>query len=196
MRHLPLTEYPEHVARLETFAFKPIIEDLTLQDHQSIIWLDSGDELRAPLHTIMDQLRRNGYWFAQQPSTIDQQTRAQTYALLHVDPLKFINKPFCAGNMHGFVRNTKAYENVLKPTITCALNEHCIAPKAPPSKSPVNLQVKTHNFDQSVYSIMLYEHGYQNFIHCHCSSHYLAIYSYRLYSHWFLLLDCAELLSQ
>ena len=155
LRAFPFEQYPLHVRNLYNFAWKPLIleQAFALPNVTAVLMLDSGVELRAP-HAFSDVKRsvmERGYWFAQQSYTVERRTRHQTLDALGIDVEAVKGRPFCAGGLHGFMKDSPAYYAVALRAVQCARNESCIAP-AGSGRS-------THNFDQSVMSALVYATG-------------------------------------
>ena len=153
----PFQIYPAHVRNLYNYAWKLLVLELafnqTLLTADSVLVLDSGVELRRPfaLSDIKRQLVERGYWLAQQSNNVEKKTRRETWEWLGVSEAAITGKPFCAGGLNGFMRNSAAYREVLLPAIACAKDETCIAPAGSGRSS--------HNFDQSVLSVLVWSTG-------------------------------------
>jgi hypothetical protein len=157
LRRFDFARYPLHVRNLFNYAWKPLLFADAFQHIDSrapgstVLILDSGVEVRAPLGSVAELLRRHGYWVATQPNHVNRKTHPQTYARLGVAPRVVFGRSFCAGGLQGYVRDTYAYRHVLQPAIRCALDEDCIAPDGSGRSN--------HNYDQSVTSTLFYAHG-------------------------------------
>ena len=147
--------YPQHVRNLYNYAWKPLMleQAFALPGVSAVLLLDSGAELRAP-HAFSDikrTLMERGYWFARQTYNVDQRTMPETLAKLGIDPSSVRGQPFCAGGLHGFMKDSPAYYEVAMAAFECAKDESCIAPQGSGRSS--------HNFDQSVMSALIYATG-------------------------------------
>lgn len=71
-----------------------------------------------------------------------------TWQYFKLDKNTFHGRPSYSGNTVGFVYDSPAYHEILKPWVECAAVEACMAP---PGTSTAN-----HRFDQSVLSIITY----------------------------------------
>jgi len=151
----PFQLYPRHVRNLYNYAWKLLMLELAFNTTatDAVLLLDSGVELRRPyaLSDIKRQVVERGYWLAKQSNTIDRKTRKETWEWLGVSKAAIKGKSFCAGGLNGFLRNSAAYREVLLPAIACAKDDKCIAPEGSGRA--------THNFDQSVLSVLVWSTG-------------------------------------
>ena len=151
----PFDLYPRHVRNLYNYAWKLLMLELAFNTTtaEAVLLLDSGVELRRPfaLSDIKRQMVERGYWLAKQSNKIDKKTRKETWELLGVSEAVIKGKGFCAGGLNGFMRNSAAYREVLLPAIACAKDDRCIAPEGSGRA--------THNFDQSVLSVLVWATG-------------------------------------
>jgi len=162
VRPFNFSAYPAHVRNLFQYAFKPLLVYDALQHASAVMILDSGIEVRAPLRSIKQHLRQHGHFFASQPNKVWLKTHDDTFRALGVDvnaaefPQQWRDVPFCAAAIFGFVRThpSAAYERVVVRAAECALQgAGCLSP---PGSGRSN-----HNFDQSVYSILMRVEGLQ-----------------------------------
>ncbi len=154
-----------HIYNLFNYAWKLVITRLMFDFYPEIdkfVYLDSGLEIRHPnaLNEIAEQIEQNGYWNVQQPNFVNFMTHSATFQYLSArigiskDELfnKLIDEPMCSGGIHGWKRNSEAFQTIIKPAYECSLIENCI--------SPLETGQDNHRFDQSVLSIYFRYYGY------------------------------------
>ncbi|KAG2393254.1 hypothetical protein C9374_006785 [Naegleria lovaniensis] len=151
---------PQHFRDLKTFAWKPLVMYLALQQFSSIIFLDSGVELWNRLDRIEDILLTKGYFHVVQEGlttawrccgTIGELTHDATFHYLGLKREEYGPKEMCSGGIQGYIRDSYSYRNVLIPTLECAWDVNCIAPKGS--------SLANHRQDQSVFSLMIHKAG-------------------------------------
>ena len=57
--------YPPHVYNLKIYVWKPIIIEESLEEWKSILWLDAGCDIRAPITPIIDIIEKEGIFLVQ-----------------------------------------------------------------------------------------------------------------------------------
>jgi hypothetical protein len=154
LRVLPFESYPAHISKIETFAFKSLAMEVTLQHHLNALWIDCQAEVRSSLEPIIRNLHRNGYWFASHGGKVVAVSHPETMSRLQVSSLDLGDKIACSGLAFGFVRDSEAYHDVLLPAIECSVDPRCIDPK---SLKEFALDPVRHNFDVAVFSILLHK---------------------------------------
>eukprot|EP00042_Codosiga_hollandica_P048003 m.530081 g.530081 ORF g.530081 m.530081 type:complete len:543 (-) comp57567_c1_seq7:54-1682(-) len=160
IRSLDLAALPAHVSIITNYAFKPTIFFESLQEHPAILYFDSGIELRAPLTEIRNSLLKHGYWMARQYGEVLQETHPHMFEKLGIERSCFSKKQFCAGGLHGYVRDSDAYRKVLLPTLRCAFDVDCIAPPPWKNLTQYSPAVIAHQYDQSAFSIYMHKAGF------------------------------------
>eukprot|EP00727_Mastigamoeba_balamuthi_P008068 m51a1_g3882 hypothetical protein (847) ;mRNA; r:41906-45119 len=152
LRRFNFDPYPPHVRRLYNYAWKLLLINESFAYSDTILVVDAGLEIRRPLTDLRASLRRHGYFSGVQKYAVRQVTMPQTPRELGVGELDKFDKQFCMGGLQGFVKGSDAERRVLQPSVKCALREECICPKGSGRD--------THNFDQSVISIMYQFNGF------------------------------------
>eukprot|EP00053_Salpingoeca_punica_P014842 m.135123 g.135123 ORF g.135123 m.135123 type:complete len:422 (+) comp16553_c0_seq6:1566-2831(+) len=153
VRQFNFSAVPLHVRNLYTYAWKPLVIQEALQMHAAVLVLDGGAELRQSLAPIKERLlAQGGFFSAQQSNTVGRKTHPDTFAFFKQDPRAFDDKPFCAANVQAYIRDSRPARNIVPAMAACALDEDCIAPAGSGRES--------HNYDQSVLSILAYQHGH------------------------------------
>eukprot|EP00040_Diaphanoeca_grandis_P007422 m.40861 g.40861 ORF g.40861 m.40861 type:complete len:576 (-) comp18636_c0_seq1:16-1743(-) len=157
VKPFPFDSQPDHVVNLYNYAWKILAVEDALKQFNSVLMLDSGVELRAPLITIKEIMVETGHFSTIQPGTVYSATHENTFRKLGVDPDHPQHKqrwsvPFYAGGIQGFAKNSIATTKVLPLAVECAKSEACIHPEGAGRNN--------HNYDQSVFSILLRENGF------------------------------------
>ncbi|XP_060584682.1 uncharacterized protein LOC132740733 [Ruditapes philippinarum] len=163
IRRFPFEEFPPHVRKLKTYAFKPIIIQMALLEFGFVWWIDiSVKLLRVNLDNAINYARKNSMLFfveRKNPKkvSIAKQTDIRTFNYLAEDVCKY--RPF------GEVWATTVlfyYDHVTKVVVnawaSCALNEACIAPVGEDKLKCDFLDLsdgRCHRFDQSVLGIIV-----------------------------------------
>jgi hypothetical protein len=164
--------WPGHVRTLWKFAWKPLVMWNTLEamkrgdfgpDRQYMVYLDAGEELRAPLDLVLSLLHAQGFFYVVQDGMktslkccgrIGELTRPETIGALRVGDERMMRNleqgVMCAGGIQGYrVGHPLAHLHILRRVCNCALSEACIAPS---SATKAN-----HRFDQSVFSTIIHQ---------------------------------------
>ena len=129
-RVFPFRSYPPHVAlERESYAWKPIIVHLVMtKDEANVLWMDAGDQLRAPIrdaiHKYWEDYR--GFYSGVSSGDLAKWTFPATLELLQV-PVELRSTTNCNAAFLGF--SAAVYEPLVVPWLKCALNADCIAPE-------------------------------------------------------------------
>jgi len=143
---------PAHWRTPRLYAWKPLAIHHALLRHPSVLWIDAGSDLRAPVAEIQAYLEQDGHLFVQgQDLDMTLMSHDITYAALGTQKARFIGKQHFAGNLQGYTQNGQARMLILEPFYQCALNRDCIA--------PAGSDLSNHRFDQTVLSILIYQSG-------------------------------------
>jgi hypothetical protein len=141
---------PKHCRIIHTYAWKPLAIYHAIQRHPSVLWIDAGSDLRAPMTPIETYLEEEGHFFVQgQDLDMTLKSHENCYQAMGTSKENFKGKQHFAGSLQGYTQKGKAYELILKPLYQYALQRNCIAP------SGSNLS--NHRFDQTVLSILIYQ---------------------------------------
>lgn len=146
-RTFPFRNWPPHVAvEAETYAWKPIIiNEVMTRDTANVIWMDSGDQLRAPIRNAMLRYWEDyrGFYSGTSSGDLKTWTFPATLAVLNV-PQDLLTTTNCNAAFLGF--SLAVHEPLVKPWLKCALDVNCIAPEG---SSRAN-----HRQDQAVLSCL------------------------------------------
>ncbi|EFC38224.1 predicted protein [Naegleria gruberi] len=151
---------PSHFNNLKSFAWKPLVMYLALQRYPAIFFLDSGVEVWNRLDRYESILMEKGYFHVVQEGlttgwkccgTVGELTHISTFNYLGFSQKEYGPKVMCSGGIQGYIKDSPAYKNVLLPTLECAWNSECIAPKGS--------SLANHRQDQSVFSLFIHKAG-------------------------------------
>lgn len=150
-RYIP-ADVPPHVRAVHTYAWKPIAMNHALGDHEAILWIDAGSDLRSPPETLRRFLKADGHFFVRgQDRDMTQTSHDLCYQAMGARKVDFMGLQHFAGNLQGYVANGGAHHLVLRPMLELALREECIAPPGS--------DLSNHRYDQTLLSILLYRCG-------------------------------------
>ena len=139
-----------HMAIPKTYAWKPLAIKETIDLYGYTLWLDAGNTVTGQLTRPLNYLYDDNFFFVQgQDVDMTLKTYKKMYEYFNVDKENFIKKPSFAGAVMGMTNNTFVYNNILLPWYYCAMNVECIA--------PIGSSIKSHRYDQSALSIILYK---------------------------------------
>ncbi|GAX75596.1 hypothetical protein CEUSTIGMA_g3040.t1 [Chlamydomonas eustigma] len=156
LRRFPFEKFPPHVHDVTNYAFKALaLVEVINERSSTVLWIDSGLELRAPMSRLRHVLSHQGHVSALQEDLIGDPMYTMTFPMVQWFGLSERWEPevrhwqFCAGGLQGFVRGSMAEYMVLRRVANCSLHAHeCMAP---PGSSRDN-----HNFDQTAFTIAIW----------------------------------------
>jgi hypothetical protein len=147
LRRFPFERYPGHVARLDCFAWKPLLIRDTLAEGADLLWLDAGDLVHRPLTEIRGIIGWQGLYtpFGWGASCIRYATHRQTLERLHASD-DICRRRFRHGAVVGLGYDRLDFAErwaaaALDPDVIC-----------PPGATRGN-----HHFDQSILSVLAYQ---------------------------------------
>lgn len=118
---------------------------------KTLLWLDAGCYIKGSLLNVYNEIYKRKIYTIGAGSTIKYFT--------HVDTLRFLNaslqiqkKLMCAGGVVGLYFPSSNVSSLLSKWVICSLNIECIAPYLSNRSN--------HRQDQSVFSILLYQHNF------------------------------------
>jgi hypothetical protein len=154
-------KHPPYVALVWNFSWKIFLIKEVMEKYPTLLWLDSGVELRHPLVGVRHFLEKDGFFgttMEQRQHITGATTRQETFDLMTsygldkmdtFDVNEIMGSPFCSGYAMGFDRERS--KSILDYAVKCASEEDCISPKG---ATPDD-----HNFDQSAFTISVHAHG-------------------------------------
>ena len=139
-----------HLLDVTKFAWKPLVIKDALEHNQVALWLDAGNEVRAPLNPFWDLLSAHGYVLLQgQDNDMTRFAHNQCFVRQKLDKNVYVGKPsFCAG-VQGYVRGSPAYDQILIPLTQRVLDPECVAPSG--------ATLANHRYDQTCLSILAHD---------------------------------------
>ncbi|KAH3827209.1 uncharacterized protein LOC127881861 [Dreissena polymorpha] len=162
VRHFDAKIFPNHVADIRNFAYRPIIIQSIIEEFGSILWLNPNMLLTRA--SDLNQLKYRGkrdFFVWTQPDYVN--------TLAYTDPAMFtyMKESRCCFSDSGlvdvstmvFYRTNTSWGDVLKPWLMCALSASCIAPPTARYSGCFELRAPRttgcHRYDQSALSIVL-----------------------------------------
>ncbi|XP_060587677.1 uncharacterized protein LOC132743168 [Ruditapes philippinarum] len=163
IRRFPFEIFPPHVRNLKTYAFKPLIVQMTLLEFGFVWWIDISVKLiTINLDGAINYAKKNSMLFFVERSyprrvSIAKQTDIRTFNYLAEDICKYrsFGEVWATTVVFHYDHITKA---VVNAWASCALNEACIAPVGEDKLKCDFLDIsdgRCHRFDQSVLGIIL-----------------------------------------
>jgi len=147
-----LNDLPVQLRDLYLYAWKPLAIKEALEREESVLWLDAGSDIRAPLDTIDEYIHSDGHFLARgQDVDMTKMSHPQMYRALGADPFDFRKLGHFSGSVQGYLKHSDAYQHVLLPMAAKALLKECIA--------PAGSSLQNHRYDQSLLSILVYGSG-------------------------------------
>ena len=157
LRTFNYSAFPEHVmppsatnAALHTYAWKPLVIFETLQEAETLLWVDAGSLVTLGLAYIRDCIDRDGFFATEATSTIGELTYPTL--LERYDAYHLADRWQAASGLVGFDRRRSSYETIALPWRECAFDRECMA--------PIGSSRANHRQDQSYFSILVHQQGY------------------------------------
>lgn len=148
------SHYPDHVRDPKIFAWKLLAIDRTLRRHSNrTVWLDAGSTVTGPLDPLERILEQTGSvltWGQDDDMTFWSMTR--TYEYFNATKSHFRGYPHYSGNTQGFLLPSAAHDDVLAPSVRCALAKECIDKPDRKRRGDTG----GHRYDQTIMSIIAY----------------------------------------
>ena len=156
------SSFPDHVKELNTYTWKPIIIQKTLQYSPIVIWADTSIRFSNKIYQLINMTRYTSVMFNGGSLDTFLMTRPSTFQLLHEEPCLF-DKPSVQGGFGIYYRTPLTLKYIMRPWVSCALTKECMALYT--SKDSIKylyscgdtskLMFRCHRFDQAVLSILL-----------------------------------------
>jgi hypothetical protein len=140
--------HPQHVARLHTCAWKPILIDQTIRQRSGLVlWLDAATIIRAPLDAAFDLIARDGLLTLTGQSPVARWCHPRTLDLMQV-PEADRRRRCRIGGVLGFAGDNALARDLVRRWREAALNPEILGP---PGAHRGN-----HRWDQSLLTNLLY----------------------------------------
>lgn len=143
-----------------------------------MLWLDAGCFIKSKLNYEYSQIINNKIWSISSDTTIKRYTHIDLLDLFD-SSLDIYNRTMCAGGVIGLYYPSLFVDYIMNLWKACALIKKCIAPNGS--------NLHNHRQDQSVLSILFYQHHLScdkvkgmNFF-THYDNNYYKIYNDTLY---------------
>ncbi|KAL4221033.1 hypothetical protein ACF0H5_019295 [Mactra antiquata] len=162
VRTFTVSAYPQHVADISTFAYRPIIIQTMIEEFGSVIWMNPN--MLFTQASDLNQLKFRGKrdFFIWQPREF-----IGTIAYTSPKMFEYLKESRCCMVDAGltdistmvFYRSNITWSAIMKPWLLCALNKDCISPPKARYSGCFEMRApKTtgcHRYDQSALSIIL-----------------------------------------
>ena len=129
-RVFPFRNWPPHVAlERESYSWKPIIiSQVMKKDEANVVWMDAGNQLRAPIYDAIHKYWADyrGFYSSTSSGDLKLWTFPATLKALNV-PDTLLTNPNCNAAFLGF--SVEVYESLVAPWVKCALDANCIVPE-------------------------------------------------------------------
>ncbi|WAR15205.1 hypothetical protein MAR_005310 [Mya arenaria] len=154
--------YPNHVADISNFAYRPIIIQTIIEEYGSVLWLNPN--MLITRHSDLNQLKYRGerdFFLWPSPHVVNTVgfTNPRMFTFLTESRCCYTESEMVDISTMAFYRTNTLWMDIMKPWLTCALNAECIAPpKSTYSACFETRAPKTtgcHRFDQSILSILM-----------------------------------------
>lgn len=162
VREFRTSAYPNHVADISTFAYRPVIIQTIIEEFGSVLWMNP-DMLFTQASDLKQLIYRGSRdFFLWQPKHF-----IGTVAYTDMKMFEYLKEPRCCYMESAlidistmvFYRTNITWSVIMKPWLKCALNSACIAP--PKSRYSGCFEMRSpkttgcHRYDQSALSIIL-----------------------------------------
>ena len=165
LRRFNFSQYPKHVSKLRSYAFKSlIIKDVT-QQYKVVMWADASIRMKAHLP---DYLLRSLKEF---PFVSGSRSGHSTISLTHDSMLKYLNITKSRNELASHISfeggifliwaNTLLKQHFLRYLVDCVIHLECISPQGARkvrcdfSKENDGTFIRCHRFDQSALNMIL-----------------------------------------
>ncbi|XP_071793696.1 uncharacterized protein [Asterias amurensis] len=168
LRKFDSSKYPSHVAKLLTYAFKPIIIEEALREFDVVFWCDASARFQRDPRVMYPYLKEQHGFMRRivryDPKLIITRTNPAMFKELGVDRVKYSkdvdHAPSFEANRLLFINSTLIREKLITPWVDCALRRQCIAPDKSTLKLNHGGPLYTHRYDQAAISILAYKNMY------------------------------------
>ena len=170
----PFHHFPEHVYNVKIYAWKPIIIQLALVNHQFVLYVDASIRFHrySELSTLFEKAISNGILFPllERRFTVAHNTDVETFVFLHKNPMDYLKKYEMPTGWIFITRTEFILTNIMSPWITCALTPGCFATEnakflEQSCRSSLQLHFREkvkvigmcHRYEQSIISILIHD---------------------------------------
>ncbi|XP_041353474.1 uncharacterized protein LOC121371555 isoform X2 [Gigantopelta aegis] len=157
VKDFPFEIFPAHVKHTKNYAWRPLLIQLELLQHEVVAWFDTSVRFKPQ---IVANIFRKGVSFGIMPLygefSVAQQSDVKIFQWFGEEPCSFSNY-FEIQTGHIMFYKSSLVESIIKYWVTCALNKECISPENSvyDCDSSTRKYGKCHRFDQSALSIIL-----------------------------------------
>ncbi|KAJ8049059.1 hypothetical protein HOLleu_01619 [Holothuria leucospilota] len=167
LRRFPFKRYPAHLKNLKTYAFKPTIINLVLNEFGVIYYGDASIRFSKPLFELLPDCV-NHHGFLGRIKCFDPKiphkakygchhvyrlTKEKMFRQIGVNKTEYYNANFSSPSISGglmlVVNSSSVQSKIMRPWLRCALDVTCIAPQG--------ANASNHRFDQSALSLIAFK---------------------------------------
>ena len=157
-RLFPFKDFPDHVAQMYSYAWKPVILQLVLMEYDLVMWADTSIRFfETNIGRHITDAKNIGVQFLNGDGHVSQRTSEKTFKFLHETPCLYRDVEVQAG--FGLIsRNPFSMKYIVKPWVMCALQYNCMVFKGSIFTRGCVLDkdyFQCHRYDQSVMGILL-----------------------------------------
>ncbi|XP_071853019.1 uncharacterized protein [Apostichopus japonicus] len=159
LRRFPFNNYPQHVKNLQSYAWKPVIINLSLNEFGAIYYGDASIRFKKSLKVLLPGIQRHhGYMtnilhFDPTRSHHYKRTVPAMFTKLGIDREEYHNcnnsAPHIQPGTQLIINSTTIQTKLMQPWLQCALDKECITPKG---SSRAN-----HRQDASAITLLVYK---------------------------------------
>lgn len=162
VRTFRASSFPDHVADISNFAYRPILIQTMIEEFGSVLWLSPSTRLTRAGDLSQLKYRGERDFFVWQP-----QEFIGLVAYTNPKMFEYLKEHRCCYTESGlidmsalvFYRTNDSWTNIMKPWLKCALNKDCIVPPKSRYEGCFHMRKpKTtgcHRYDQSALSIIM-----------------------------------------
>ncbi|KAJ8049061.1 hypothetical protein HOLleu_01622 [Holothuria leucospilota] len=166
LRRFPFESYPAHLKTLATYAFKPTIINLVLNEFGVIYYGDASIRFKKPLFELLPDCVNHHGFLGQircfDPKVLKSKygcrhdyglTKEEIYGKIGVNKTEYYNanfsSPAISGGLMLVINSSSVQSKIMRPWLSCALDVTCIAPHG--------ANLGNHRFDQSALSLIAFK---------------------------------------
>ncbi|XP_050390137.2 uncharacterized protein LOC126809551 [Patella vulgata] len=164
VRKFPYNGFPPHLRNLTTYAWKPIIIQMALQEHHFVAYMDASIRLKiSDLTDLFQNTKDRGFMYLYGDFfnlEVMQHTDQRMLQFFRLDGCKFLTVTEKQATMVLIADKWLSHFILMKWWVVCALTLDCIAPPGTEKllfcDPRINKIGKCHRFDQSALNLIIY----------------------------------------
>ncbi|XP_050412675.1 uncharacterized protein LOC126827408 isoform X2 [Patella vulgata] len=161
VRSFHFQAYPDHVADISNFAWRPLIIQAALEETGSVLYVEPTTRFKNP--NSLELFRKRGtrhfyLWDKETFSSVVGYTDKGMFDFLEEKRCEFVDTGLISTDIMVFYKTNITWNSILRPLLACAFNQNCIAPQGARSNYCFHIRhprtTGCHMFDQSAISII------------------------------------------